>query len=433
MSPPAISPRKVGYVLKKYPRLSETFVLNELLGLERLGVDLTVYSLRLPDDGRFHADLARLRAPVRYLPPFNSHSVLDAIRALAGPADAGGLGAALAFVERLPAGDRASTLVHGLHLAGLVADDGIEHLHVHFMNAAAHAAHVAHVLSGVPYTLTAHAKDIWMDSVDAAVWADVAGAAAAVVTVCDVARDHVAAHLAPASTRVVRIYNGLPLEDYDGAGPVTACRQGPGRVVAVGRLVEKKGFDVLLEACAILARGKTDFECVIVGDGDQGEALRQQADRLRLGRFVRFVGAAPRHEVLRQLREATVLAAPFVTAADGNRDALPTVVLEAMALGVPVVASPVGGVPEMITHGIEGLLVPEGDVEALAAATRRLLRDPELGARMGEAGTRTVKTRFAHEQTLPALLGTFAIAGNGAIPINDWRRRPVVGARSAAR
>ncbi len=433
MSPPAISPGKVGYVLKKYPRLSETFVLNELLGLERLGVDLTVYSLRLPDDGRFHADLARLRAPVRYLPPFNSHSVLDAIRALAGPADAGGLGAALAFVERLPAGDRASTLVHGLHLAGLVADDGIEHLHVHFMNAAAHAAHLAHVLSGVPYTLTAHAKDIWMDSVDAAVWADVAGAAAAVVTVCDVARDHVAAHLAPASTRVVRIYNGLPLEDYDGAGPVTACRQSPGRVVAVGRLVEKKGFDVLLEACAILARGKTDFECVIVGDGDQGEALRQQADRLRLGRFVRFVGAAPRHEVLRQLREATVLAAPFVTAADGNRDALPTVVLEAMALGVPVVASPVGGVPEMITHGIEGLLVPEGDVKALAAATRRLLRDPELGARMGEAGTRTVKTRFAHEQTLPALLGTFAIAGNGAIPINDWRRRPVVGARSAAR
>ncbi len=106
MSLLATSPRKVGYVLKKYPRLSETFVLNELLGLERLGVDLTVYSLRLPDDGRFHADLARLRAPVRYLPPFNSNSVLDAIRALAGPADAGRLGAALAFVDRLPPGDR---------------------------------------------------------------------------------------------------------------------------------------------------------------------------------------------------------------------------------------------------------------------------------------------------------------------------------------
>ena len=289
------------------------------------------------------------------------------------------------------------------------------------------------MFSGVQYTLTAHAKDIWMDDVDAAVWAGVAGAAAAVVTVCDVAHEHVAAHLAPASTPVVHVYNGLPLDDYDAAGPGTACRKIPRRIVAVGRSVEKKGFDVLLEACAVLAHGTTDFECVIVGEGVEGEALREQADRLRLGRFVRFAGAAPRHEVLHQLREATVVAAPFVTAADGNRNSLPTVVLEAMALGVPVVASPVGGVPEMISHGMEGLLVPEGDVKALAAATRRLLTDPGLGARMGQAGTRTVATRFAHEQTLPALLATFAIAGNAVIPINDWRRRPVVEATSMAR
>ncbi len=159
---------RVGYVLKKYPRLSETFILNEILGLEALGVPLRVFSLRLPDEGRFHADVARVRADIDYLPEMRSAATYEAFRVLSElPGSVRDrLGRVLAFLDRLPESRRPGLLVQSAHLAQGVLRHRIDHLHAHFMTIAAHAAYVAHLLTDVPFSVTAHAKDIFRTTVD---------------------------------------------------------------------------------------------------------------------------------------------------------------------------------------------------------------------------------------------------------------------------
>ncbi|HEX2030076.1 MAG TPA: glycosyltransferase family 4 protein [Actinomycetota bacterium] len=403
-SPDRSLPR-VGYVLKKYPRLSETFILDEALALEAAGVDVSIFSLRLPDDGRFHAELARVRAPVEYLPEFGSASTLASFRALEaldGRAR-GGLGRALAFLDRLPPDRRAGLLVQALHLAERATRQGIEHLHAHFMTVAAHAAYLAHLLTGIPFSATAHAKDLYRESVDAAVFAEVARAASAVVTVCEANRRHIEERLV-ADARVEVIYNGVPLDRLPADRPPRDRRL----VLGVGRLVPKKGYGVLLEACRLLADRGVAFRCVLVGDGEERPRLEAQRDRLGLRGSVELRGAASREEVLGCMTRAAVLAAPCVTGDDGNRDALPTVLLEALALGLPVVSTPVGGIPEIVDDGVHGLVVPEGDPVALAAMLERALGDDRLWARMAEAGPRRAAERFDRARTLDRLVELFA-------------------------
>lgn len=406
------SPLRVGYVLKKFPRLSETFILNELLGLQEAGVELSVFSLRLPDEGRFHADVARLTAHVDYIPDFRSTSVWDAFRALpalgveVGPA----LGRAVRFLERLPDAKRPSMLVQGVHLAERVRRHGIRHLHAHFMTIAAHAAYLAHLLTGVSFSVTAHAKDIYRNTVDREVFREMTEAAFRIVTVSDFNRRFIEEEiLGHRSDRVIRIYNGLPLDEIleEARAEGTQDGDGPPRILGVGRLVEKKGFHLLLEACARLRDEGRHFECVLVGDGEEYERLVADRDRLGLRDRVRFAGACPRSDVLRTMRGSRVLAAPCVTGSDGNRDALPTVLLEALAVGLPVVATRLSGIPEIVDHGRDGLLVAEGDVDGLAAALRRILDDRALAAGFARAGSAKARDRFDRARTLPQLRGLF--------------------------
>ena len=400
---------KVGYVLKKYPRLSETFILDEVLGVEAAGAEVSIFSLRLPDDGRFHADLAAVRAEVSYLPGFGATTVLDAFDALAGlgPHADEVLPDLVAFARRLgPAGP--GVLVQGVHLAHQAVAAGVEHLHAHFMTVAAHTAYIAHMLTGLPFTVTAHAKDIYRRTVDADLFHTVASAAAAVITVCDANKAHLERHLADGAGAVRRIYNGIDV----GAAPPPALRE-PGLVLAAGRLVEKKGLTVLLDAARLLADGGTPFRLVVVGDGEERANLEAQSARLGLVDRVTFVGAAPRHEVQALMGRAEVLAAPCLVGDDGNRDALPTVLLEALADALPAVTTPVTGIPEIIEDGVEGLIVPEGDPVALAAALRRALSDKELLAEMSAAGPRKAAMRFDRGRTIRQLLAVFC----GADPL----------------
>lgn len=394
---------KVGYVLKKYPRLSETFILDEVLGVEGAGAEVAIFSLRLPDDGRFHADLAAVRAEVAYLPGFGAATVLDGLDALAGlgPEAVAVLPEVVAFARRLgPAGP--GVLLQGIHLARQANATGVEHLHAHFMTVAAHTAYVAHLLTRIPFTVTAHAKDIYRHTVDADLFHAVASAAEAVITVCDANKAHVERHLVDGTVGIRRVYNGIDLD----AAPPMAMRE-PGLVLAVGRLVEKKGLAVLLEAARLLADGGTPFRLVVVGDGEERTSLEAQSERLRLGERVTFLGAAPRHEVQVLMGRAEVLAAPCLVGDDGNRDALPTVLLEALAAGLPAVTTPVTGIPEIIEHGVEGLIVPQGDPVALAAALHRALSDKELLAQMSAAGPRKAATRFDRRRTILQLLDVF--------------------------
>ena len=405
-------PLRVGYVVKKYPRLSETFILDEILGLQEAGVEVSVFSLRLPDEGRFHGDLARVQADVRYLPPLQGSSVVDAMGVVRDLGDmaVAGLGPALRFLGRLPGPNAAGLVVQSLRLAGWVAENGVDHLHAHFMTGAAHTAYLAHLFTGVPFSVTAHAKDIFRTTVDSGVVREVASAAAAVVTVCDANRRYLEGGLLWGTGRVERVYNGVDPDQLVSA----SGERDPDLVVAAGRLVEKKGFHVLLEASGVLAARGVPFRLVLVGDGDERPRLEELCRRLGLEEAVTLTGALPREDILTWMGRARVLAAPCVVAADGNRDALPTVLLEALALGLPVVSTPVNGIPEIVDDGVEGLLVPEADPVALADALERLLGDDGLWCRLAGAGPAKVAARFDRRRNLPELVEVFRRAARPA-------------------
>jgi glycosyltransferase involved in cell wall biosynthesis len=377
----------IGYVLKRYPRLSETFIVSEILAHEAAGVAVEIFALRNPDESLVQDEVAQVRAPVHYLSiPEDtlSDALFEATLAAAAPV-LPGLDAAL----REPGTSRRE-LWQAVRLACLARTRGIRHLHAHFATSAATVARVAARLAGLEYSFTAHAKDIYHREVDPAAFRRKLRGARAVVTVSDFNRAWLQQRYGPAAGRVRRIYNGLDLARFPFTPPV---RREP-VVLFAGRLVAKKGAADLLDAVARLAQRGAECRCEIVGAGPLRDALERQAATLGLGARVRFRGALRRSEVAAAMRRAAVVAAPGVVSEDGDRDGLPTVLLEAMALGTPCVATAVTGVPELIEHGRHGLLVPERDPSALADALARFLDDPELRVRVARAARARVERDF---------------------------------------
>ncbi|MBO9520113.1 MAG: glycosyltransferase family 4 protein [Nocardioidaceae bacterium] len=377
---------RVGYVLKMYPRLSETFVVNEIRALEHLGADLEIFSLRPPADGRFHEALAQVRGTVTYLDLSGKAGDLWQALAACRLADPERFAASTADLFAAAAADGYQALL----LAGLVRERGITHLHAHFGSVSAAVARLAARLAGIEYSVTLHAKDIFHDDVDREQLALRLRDAAAVVTVSDYNEHYLRERYPAATARLVRIYNGIELDAYPPSRPDVRPRV----VAGVGRLVEKKGFDDLVRAIALLRDRGAPAHLDLVGAGEREPALREQVAGLGLEELVTFHGPLTQAETREVVRAAAVLAAPCVVGADGNRDGLPTAILESLALGTPVVATPVTGIPEAVIDEETGLLVPEHDPVALADALARLLDDPGLRCRLAEAGRHRVEQAF---------------------------------------
>ncbi|MGF0118162.1 glycosyltransferase family 4 protein [Promicromonospora sp. Marseille-Q5078] len=400
---------RVGYVTKMYPRFSETFVVNEVRGLERRGVEIEIFSLRAPVDTRFHAALADVSAPVRYVP--RAARASDAWSALAGAHDRLDLRAlpAAALADLLAADPEDA--VQALWVAAAAHDARLTHLHAHFGSVATTVARLAAAVLGVGYTFTAHAKDIFHESVDPEDLRAKLADARAVVTVSDHNLRHLRDTFGPAAARVERVYNGLDLGEYVRA----AGSRLPGRVCAVGRLVEKKGFGDLLDAVALLAADGRDVQLDLVGTGPQEAELRDRTAALGLDARVTFHGPLPQDRVRDVVARAAVFAAPCVLGADGNRDGLPTVLLEAMALGTPVVSTPVTGIPEAVRDGETGRLVPPGDAPALAQAVGALLDDPAQTARLADGARALIEAEFDVVGTSRRLLDVLERASAPAV------------------
>lgn len=395
----------VGYVLKKFPRASETFILNEILALQRRGVKVTVFSLHRPDDGVFHRALADLEGAVVYLPSRRPDSWLTHLRAhrdlLRERADA----IFTQFTDLLGASrpDAWQLLGWQLDLALLCRERGVQHLHAHFATVAAHAARGAGAIAGLPFSVTCHAKDIYRDTVAADEFAALLRPAAFAVTVCDANRRWIADRLGGDRLPVRVLYNGVDTAAFHPRHRIDVLRP---PLLAVGRLVEKKGFHVLLDALARLRDDGHATRCVIVGDGEDRGRLLAQKDRLALA-DVEFAGMRPHDEVRIAMHQARALVLPCIVGRDGNRDALPTVLLEALAAGVPVVSTAVGGVEEIVDGGAAGVLVPENDATALAAALRRVLADDHARARLATAGRARAERCFDLERNVATLAGWF--------------------------
>ena len=400
-SPPA----KVGYVVKRYPRFSETFIINEILAHEAAGLEVEIFALGFPYEPYFQDAIAKVRAPVRYLPADGLKAV-DFWAALEqGSAVLPGFWNQLAIGR----GEDFRQVYQASLLARDVKANNVTHLHAHFATSAATVTRLASWFTGVPYTITAHAKDIFHQAVSKEDLSRKFADAAAVVTVSNYNVKYLQRLCGAAAEKIRRIYNGVDLELF----PFTPAPNRPPRIVAVGRLVEKKGFAGLIDACALLAQKKRDFICQIVGSGELEAELRQQIESARLEDRVELTGALPQRDVIELLKTASVLVAPSVVGADGNRDGLPNVLLEAMALGTPCVATNIVGLPELIRHEETGLLVNERDSLALAGAIERLLEDRELAARLAKGARRLIETEFDLHHNAAQLRSLFRLGVNG--------------------
>ena len=404
---------RIAYVLKKFPRLSETFILNEILELERQGVEVTVFSLHKPDDGLFHGSLAQLARPVVYLPVRKGADVARRLTSSLGflAERREELWSAFEELLRFERPNVWQVIAWGLEVAARARELGIDHMHAHFATVASHVARFAHAAGGTPFSFTCHAKDIYRSTVDRDLFRWLAEGAKSVVTVCDANRRFIDRELlAGNSSADVRvIYNGVDTASFS---PEARNESERPLILGIGRLVEKKGFEDLIAATALLEERGVDFECMIVGTGDEREALEAQLAANGTSR-TKLLGSRTQEDVRALLGRSAVLAAPCVTGADGNRDALPTVLLEAIASGVPCISTRVSGIPEILDEGAAGLLVDEHDPEGLAAALEQTLADSDLRAKLARAGRSRAEELFDLRRNVAKLSGVFA---NGTGP-----------------
>ncbi|AGF51131.1 sll1723 [Synechocystis sp. PCC 6803] len=391
----------IAYVVKRYPRYSETFIVNEILAHEAAGLDIKIFALRPPVDSYFQDKIARVKAPVTCIQkPSQGRSHPNLLGQ--NPTAASYLWAEMqATAVVIPdiwrklayaAGERSSVVYQALWLAQAVRHQGITHLHAHFASVATSVTRLAAHFAGVPYSFTAHAKDIFHESVDPADFARKLQAACEVVTVSDYNRTYLQQQYGEAASKVQRIYNGMDLTELPYQPRSENCE--PPLIISVSRLVEKKGLTYLISACDLLRRWDCEFRCQIVGAGSLEATLRSQIVQHQLEPWVEITGPKPQGEVFQLLKRAKVFAAPYIVGRDGNRDGLPTVLLEAIALGTPCVATDVTGIPEIIQHQETGLLVAQNDPEQLAKALQTILNQADLRHRYAQQARQRLEQAF---------------------------------------
>ncbi len=289
------------------------------------------------------------------------------------------------------AGEEASDVEQAIAVACQAKSKGIEHLHAHFGNIATSVARMAAKMAGITYSFTAHAKDIFHITVNHDELKRKLADAAFVVTVSEFNADYLENTFGDAARGVVRVYNGLDLIAWKFQPKVATVEP---TIIAVGRLVEKKGFGDLIDACAILRDQGQSFRCEIIGDGPLADELSAQIRRHRLESLVHMTGAATSEEVGQKVSAANLLVAPCIIAEDGDRDGLPTVLLEAMAVGTPCISTAVTGIPEAIRDNETGFIVPQNTAASIADACSRLLGDHQRCLQIATNARRHIQQHF---------------------------------------
>ena len=380
------------YLFERFPSFVQTFVYREALEMARQGMDPLLVSIRGPDDPPEVQE--NLDADVIYLPEAEElRSEIDRLR------EEGKLaGKVHRAIPKARLEKDSNRVFEAAWLGPRLVEKGISHVHAHFAGIAARTAWWMRHLFGITYSFTGHANDIFCETDFPVSIADLVGGAKFIVTETDYAREWMEKKYPRAQGRVFRVYNGIDrgFPPREPAGDVP-------RVLAVGRFVEKKGFDDLIEACRLLREKRREFECLIVGGGPLEMTLQAQIERAELRDHVKLIGPQPQTEVRRMLAASQVFVLPCVPEQGGGSDNLPTVIMEAMMCGVPVISTRVAGVPEMIHHGENGLLVAARNPSALAMALEQLLRDNVLADKFGVRGHGTAVAKFAIENSTRSL------------------------------
>ncbi len=386
-------------IVSGFPRLSETFILHELLELERQGLQMVIFPLKPGQGGPLPQEIACLRSKVEYVPvKLSVRALTVAGRFLLQHVRTYGWRTTLGRVSRFFISGkkereltRLSSFWRCLYLCHQVQGMGLETLHAQFAHDPATLAYWVSQWLGIPYSFTAHAKDIYCYSAD---WLRQKMHHAEFVVTCTEYNRKVLSQMSQNGTPIYCLHHGIPAENFRSQ---RAAKVSPPQILAVGRLVEKKGFSTLLDACHLLHTRGLAFRCAIIGEGPQRLLLQRRIRRLDLTAVVQLLGALPPEEVRAHYRRATIFTLPSCITSSGDRDGLPNVILEAMAMELPVVATPVSGIPEAVEHLRTGILVPEKNAMALANALQQLLENREWCRQLGRAGRAKVLQQF----TLP--------------------------------
>ena len=408
---------RLGYLYSRYPVISQTFCDAEMLALEQRGIELVIGSVYPPLTSLRHEYISRFSAPIHYAPPQEILKILER-KAKTTRKWPGHL------VDKHestygPAAKAEQRARNALYFAEFFGRSGVDHVHVHFANRAAHTALFLKEISGIPFSVTAHGQDFMKDLGSDDLLREICVAAEFVAAETDYSRDLLRQRCPDSATKIHRVYNGIDLERFPAPRSIDGNRAP--RIVSVGRLVAFKGFEDLIKACAELARRQIDFVCDIIGDGPLRETLQAKIEQLDLSSRVNLLGSLSQGAVLEKLQTADIFALASTTDAQGATDVFPTVILEAMASARPVVSTHLAGVPELVIDGQTGTLVPPGDSSALAQALEHLLRNPDLRLRFGNAGRARIDQHFRIEQTVAPLIDLFR--KNSTKPVKSTESR----------
>jgi len=411
----------IAYVLKGYPRLTDTFITSEVYRMEQQGLRLRVFVI-LPCTEPVPSDLLdKIAAKPLYMPATTSMKsaslfkwlsdnlkhFLPSLRRVIRKHPFGALRAAgAAFMQAVRARKQfwswprkvyAKEFLQGVMLADLLEQAGdVSHIHGHYCHGATTVTWFASMITKLPFSFTAHAKDIYLPSLNpAGLLRRKMDAARFVITCTDANRDYL--ENLGSKTPVHCIYHGLNAELCNIMKEQPALRETNGhfRVLGVGRLIPKKGFDILVKACAILHKKRVPFEAIIVAEGGEHEKeIRRLIAANGLENNVLLPGPMSQSQLFSEYQKASAFCLPCRVLENGDRDGIPNVLMEAMAVGVPVVSTPISGIPELIDDGVNGLLVPSEDPGALAEAFLRLTGNSGLAANLSRNGRETIQSRF---------------------------------------
>ncbi len=394
-------------MLKGYPRLSETFIAQELLGLEQRGHRLLFVSLRYPTEARRHPVHDEIAAPLAYLPEYLHREPLRVLGAWWRVRRRAGyratLRAWLRDLRRDPSRNRARRFGQALVLVDELPSS-VTWLYAHFLHTPASVARYAAAIGGLPWSCSAHAKDVWTSPV----W-DIAEKLRDCrwLVTCTQANVRYLRGLSNDPRRIELVYHGLDFRRFPDPGARRGTRDGsdpenPAILLTVGRAVAKKGLDDLLHALAELP-ADCHWRWHHVGHGEQLSALQHLAGRLGLSDRLHWHGALTQTRVLSLYREADLFVLPSRIAPDGDRDGLPNVLLEAQSQRLACIATDISGIPELIESGATGILVAPQDRDALRAAVLQLITDAALRGRLAWQGFERVRQRFPHNRGIDLL------------------------------
>ena len=391
----------VAYVLKRYPRFSETFVVNEILAHERAGTRIDIFALGPVQETHFQDGISQVRAPVTRLnhKQHKPEAVWEKMKE--------GFSVLPYFAENLAKSEcNIHELTQSIEIALEIKKRGIQHLHAHFGTQATTVARQAAIFAGISYTFTAHAKDIYYQYEESTHLGEKMHDAFSTITVSDYNVNYLKSEYGVDANKVIRIYNGMDLKKF----PFTEFTSRERHILAVGRLVPKKGFSVLLDALALMKQEGIAMHCTLVGDGILREELSAQIETLNIGDIVTMVGPMPQPNIIKMMKTANMVIAPCVISEDGDRDGLPTVLLESMALGTPVISTQVAGIPELVKNGETGLCVAERDPQVLAKAMKCLLDDHSLCKTFSKNARLLIESEFEEDRNAKTQRNLFRAA-----------------------